>query len=914
MCRISVCMLTALVAAVVIVPPNGLTAAESASAEDPSRKAAVSNSHAPGIVALQPQYPKAVHYRYANNFKVRLGGEDAAYRAWAANYGNAMGAELDGRVTLTDNGRRQIIERFKREHPEQFLIFYSTGHIKIPTEASDPASGQLTDYSQGHWVYLPRVRVLHDVKEESGVSELRVAMPKPASRGNATADSQNEDVAQARTSAAFSLRADRGDDICLYTLKADGSPDWERAEQVRLVGLDELGSIIRVQRGCYGTQPRAHAGEVYVAVHAEVTKFQGWWYNFSTFCPRDPQGRTAGEIWAEAYGRIFQPGGSSAHFDALQLDTLMEDVFAGRGCDINNNGIDDAEEDFGGVNWFAVGVCEALEKLRAYLPADKLLLPDAGNRGFAYVNGWEVEGFPGRHDPAWRNYSEVCNRLELSRCLCQEPQFTQVQHKIFNYTLSRDGAPEILSGNALPFSLSRAVLGLSTIHEAAVTWYSQPPRDPLGRAGVYDEICMGAANQLGWLGLPKGDIIYLGLAGSDLSGGALQRPERFVASEGTRLESRGNALLVSHAERNRNARVHLAVTPDKPELLVVVRWRGEPRARVRARIPRHATVSLAGGSGGEGYLLPADGSKFEAGVLLPDGTMESLPPPTARVQFDKGWHTLRFGIKHDTASHLVWQVRRRIDPGSRLSLAAYPGTGAYSVEAAEVQSDGTTGTFQQVVAPFTPIGPTVFHRNVAMDPCGFGGKDVMFRFLTALNRGRGSAAWCEVALGRPVIGDLPPAGPIERRIGGFVAQESVRQAFHFNHVPSGFPLELALEFEGGEPVEIEELGICAGSGAVAREFEHGVVLANPSLHEEVIDLERLFPGASFRRFQATANQDTAVNNGKPVGAKVTVASRDGLFLAREGSLEKLGVPVKLQVFDEGAHGVGNLIPERVRSE
>ena len=51
-----------------------------------------------GMTALGTDFPKAVHYRYANNFKVKPGQEDAAYREWLANYGRMMGVELDGRV------------------------------------------------------------------------------------------------------------------------------------------------------------------------------------------------------------------------------------------------------------------------------------------------------------------------------------------------------------------------------------------------------------------------------------------------------------------------------------------------------------------------------------------------------------------------------------------------------------------------------------------------------------------------------------------------------------------------------------------------------------------------------------------------------------------------------------------------
>jgi acetyl esterase/lipase len=51
----------------------------------------------------------------------------------------------------------------------------------------------------------------------------------------------------------------------------------------------------------------------------------------------------------------------------------------------------------------------------------------------------------------------------------------------------------------------------------------------------------------------------------------------------------------------------------------------------------------------------------------------------------------------------------------------------------------------------------------------------------------------------------------------------------------------------------------------------------------------------------------ASNDGISGGAPIEMPK------AIEADLEKLGVPVHLQVFDEGAHGVGNLIPQRVKN-
>ena len=51
----------------------------------------------------------------------------------------------------------------------------------------------------------------------------------------------------------------------------------------------------------------------------------------------------------------------------------------------------------------------------------------------------------------------------------------------------------------------------------------------------------------------------------------------------------------------------------------------------------------------------------------------------------------------------------------------------------------------------------------------------------------------------------------------------------------------------------------------------------------------------------------ATNDGIEGGAPIELPR------AIHADLQKLGVPVKLAIFDEGAHGVGNLIPQRVKN-
>jgi hypothetical protein len=686
-------------------------------------------------------------------------------------------------------------------------------------------------------------------------------------------------MAGSSAKSAFSLRADRGDDICLYALGEDGLPDWENAEQVALTGFDEKAATIRVRRGCYGSQPRALRGQVFAAVHAEVVKFQGWLYNFSTFCPRDRQGRTAGDIWAAAYARNFKPGGRAAHFAALQHDTLVERVFSGRGGDLDNNGVEDATEDFGGVNWFAVGLCQAMEELRAALPPGILLIPDAANRGYFQVNGWEVEGFPGRHDPGWRDYSTVCNGLEFSRRFCALPHYTHVQHKIFNYTLGDDAPARILGGRDLPFHFTRAVLALATVQEAAVTWYSQPPPEPDGRPGVYDEIRAGRAAKLGWLGRALGEPVYPGLASPNLFSGGLAAADFDGDATDTAVEWRADGWRLARTDRTKNVRVHFTATSPTPDLLLAVRVRGAPRVGVPVRMPRALRVAVASDAVPESYLLPANGN-VETGLLRRNGsTMPLGGAGGTRTEFFQGYHALRLAADTRGAAAAFWQVRRRVPADGQLAFWAFRGKGAYRVEAAEVRADGSLEPFRTIVAPFTPYGPAGFERNVALAPLGLAGKLAVFRFLVAAEE-RAEAIWAEPTLGVGDTGGNLPAGPIRGESSGWLCDQPATQFFHFAHVPVGTPIDVALEFEGGEEIIIESLSAHGAPGAIIREFEHGLVLANPSPRLHTFDLARLFPGRGFRRIDGTPEQDPTTNSGQPVDATVTLGKYDGLFLRR----------------------------------
>jgi hypothetical protein len=105
-------------------------------------------------------------------------------------------------------------------------------------------------------------------------------------------------------------------------------------------------------------------------------------------------------------------------------------------------------------------------------------------------------------------------------------------------------------------------------------------------------------------------------------------------------------------------------------------------------------------------------------------------------------------------------------------------------------------------------------------------------------------------------------------------------SFTFRGVKSE-QVSLEFAFEGREPVWISDVRVHAHPDAIAREFERGAVLANPSDRPYTFDLAELFPGKSFRRIQGSSRQDPKTNDGSSVGARLTVGPKDALFLAAE---------------------------------
>jgi hypothetical protein len=116
----------------------------------------------------------------------------------------------------------------------------------------------------------------------------------------------------------------------------------------------------------------------------------------------------------------------------------------------------------------------------------------------------------------------------------------------------------------------------------------------------------------------------------------------------------------------------------------------------------------------------------------------------------------------------------------------------------------------------------------------------------------------------------------------WVNDVAFESGFYFADVRSP-RVDLEFVVEGAEPVTISGVSAHAHPDAMCREFEHGVVLANPSPRPYRFHVGTLFLGQAFRRLQGSASQDPETNNGRPAARELTLGPKDALFLVKTPS-------------------------------
>lgn len=424
------------------------------------------------------RFPKAFFFRSPENVG------NFTYPQWEKEHrrlggicNKAMCEELFG---MTDFQIQQYMNRFAINNPEKLVLLHFNGRSRDPNWRNE-------SYSAGHWIYHPGCFLEKDITSTDSVLYI-----------------PNAELFKT----GFGRNASKNDDIVLVPVDESGNKKWGEAEQVTLVSKGK--GAIKVLRGRYGTSAKNFkAKTTYVAPHVvegpwgPPTNNLMWYYNLSSTCPIDKNGKQCADIFAEEIGTWFANNGELLAFNGIQFDiaswTMDKSAF-GRYVDIDADGNVDKGY-LNGENVFGIGTYHFYELLRKTLGNDKLILADGGvdyaQRAVDIINGMEAEGLCSWED-VYKEFSKPISFFTYWQKHGISPHLSYVTHKD-----KMDGT------DYQKLKRERMVLATAQCLGIAANTFHHTKPEKGYRKGIADELVKGIKNEPFWLGAPKGDMIDL---------------------------------------------------------------------------------------------------------------------------------------------------------------------------------------------------------------------------------------------------------------------------------------------------------------------------------------------------------------------------------------------------------------------
>ncbi|MHC4671153.1 MAG: hypothetical protein ACYTF1_19130 [Planctomycetota bacterium] len=826
---------------------------------------------------LQAGYPRAFFFRNCEGI-ARSGR--VPFEQWDQMFvrlGGIEGKVFDEEIPGTSGRNIDFFVRFKKHHPEQLVLIHYNGN------ARDPRDG-IESYYAGHWLYYNGCKLTKDVPAQEGVSILEVEDP-----------------------GFFGINIgryrDKNEDLVICALTPEGKPDFSRAEQLELISKDEDKKTLRVRRGAFGTKPLVwKKNRSYIAAHATGGPWGKrsnllWLYNYNLDGPRDPQGRTCVDVLVDDLASRFESGGDVELLDGIEFDVLQHFTYlyvSSRGVDVNADGKIDM--DLGAVNnSYGLGVIEFCRRLQKRLGHKKLVLADGGSwpnqRAFGILNGIESEGWPNLHDMEMNIWSTGINRHRFWHTRSVDPVFHYVNHK---YVKQVAGSPRAHILKSIPLDISRLVMSACHMMDAVFCSAVWPEPEADEKVGIYDELRMGTARRNNWLGQPLGPPVELALGSEDLLAGGGKAVEegflkRLYSSNAAfqRLEGRVLAVKISSTDSNANELQFTLADVQLPgeDAVLRVRVRAEPLPDCPATMAREMGVTCQP----VGWLML--GNPQASGIQTNDGRDRDLDSGItgAMVRYfpqqvigDRGLaaYFVHPPYKNKGIVGYTWWEQDIILPHDAI-LVFHTG-----VRPARGQTDGVT---YRVDVREGSRSTTVFDQHQeqtkwirrTVDLSAWSGRLVCLRFLVSAGpAGNGvadHACWGDVQV--ISAGQTIPDRRSFPKLVTWADGEWFEAGFYYRNFKPG-RYSINFEIEGTAPVYLSNISLHGHPDVMLREFENGLVLANPSLEPFTFNLTELVPGKRFRRLKGSSNQDPQTNDGTNVAETVVVPSRDGLFLVK----------------------------------
>lgn len=594
--------------------------------------------------------------------------------------------------------------------------------------------------------------------------------------------------------------------------------------------------------------------------------------------------------------RWFGKGGKLEAFDGMEFDVMVNET---RGDTDGDGKRDDGV--VGGVNQYGIGIVEFAQRLRERLGPNRIIQGDGAlgqggvnsQRAFGIFNGIESEGWPNQNDWDFDDWSGGLNRHAFWVKHAFPPAFSYINHK---WNKPIEGKPGETEYPEVPFARHRLVFAAAQFTDSMICYVLQPPQEPQGQIGLWDEFVCGTQNRLGWLGKPQGPTVRAAATATDSLGGigapaGAALAQRLVGAVTARAAESGVVIVPTDPSAQELVFTVRDVPVTGKELTVLMTLQGEPRRAYPVGMARYAEVEV---SGGTTSLMKEHGLK-ETGMVLRGGAETPITDSSgARVNFRPkvkiGSTLLPVYAIHPPFQEAKGSVHwyRDVDVPKDSELRFQLGM----TEKSPLSSDGvwfsvhvaglsgsSVGAFEKVFEESTKEHAWL-PRSVSLAP--WAGQRVRIKFVADCgpkdNATTDQGYWGDVKI---VLAGVPDTELTPTKTSmTWVSSSPFQSSFYFRDIRSK-KVDLTFRIEGSEAVTLRTLTAHAHPDAQYRLFENGLVLANPGHEPYTFNLASLAPGRAFRRIQGTPKQDLTANSGKPVGASVTLGPLEGLFLVTD---------------------------------
>ena len=373
-----------------------------------------------------------------------------------------------------------LMAAFKERHPKKLSLIHLNG------EARGVYRKEGHRYFPGHWILYPGETLTHELSAQDQI--LKVGNPE---------------IFSSRTY----HKRERGEltellmpPVIIVPLGPDGEKIWARSEYADIIEINGEDKTLTLHRGRYFSEAREFsANRAYIApIHCEYWGAGTMWtLNLSSVCPRDPQGRTAGDIWLEEIKEWCRPGGLAEHVDGIGFDVIFYKA-KNDAWDIDADGVSDGGVDASGFDFSTYGQHQLLKRLRDEVGPEFILTSDSWGhrmqRAVGIFNGMESEGLCMWND-GWRKIAQTINTHRY---------WAQQGNAKYNYSYitSKLRHPEDME---IADQLYRMGLGTACALGVSYTEAAIPRRkDGLP---MIPEMHRGQAEEPNWLGQPTGEMI-----------------------------------------------------------------------------------------------------------------------------------------------------------------------------------------------------------------------------------------------------------------------------------------------------------------------------------------------------------------------------------------------------------------------